>query len=153
MITYFIQHIYLTQHLKASWLATSDQFAPGKDLHNALVKAQKVNVTGIAPELRNENLRLWDELSNVAHDAQRVQMTKCDGTQPVSSASLTPSTLTYEQSLECYNGMIIPLGLRRLMICSTAPAMLSPRSWMSSPCTPEGSLEGWFIRELYTQIS
>ena len=63
--------IYLTRRLKASRLATSDQFAPGKDWHNALVEAQKVDVSGIAAELRNEFLGLWDELANVAHDARR----------------------------------------------------------------------------------
>jgi hypothetical protein len=63
--------IYLTEELKASRLATSDQFAPGKDWHNALVKTRNLEVTGTAPQLRTEFFTLWDSLANVAHDTQR----------------------------------------------------------------------------------
>jgi hypothetical protein len=61
--------IYLTQQLKDSQLATSDQFEAGKLWHNVLAKVGNVEVTGIAPELRQKFLDLWDELDNLAHNA------------------------------------------------------------------------------------
>ena len=63
--------ICLTQYLKTFQLEASDQFREGQDWHRALVEARKLEVTGIAPGLRNEFLRLWDELDNVAHDPLR----------------------------------------------------------------------------------
>jgi hypothetical protein len=61
--------IHLTQQLKDSQLATSDQFADGKVWHNALAEAHYIDVTTIAPDLRNRFLILWDQLENLAQDA------------------------------------------------------------------------------------
>jgi hypothetical protein len=64
--------IYLTQHLKDSQLATSDQFEAGKLWHNVLAKARNVEVsgtTGIARELGQKFIHLWDELASLAHNA------------------------------------------------------------------------------------
>ena len=46
--------IYLTQHLKISRPESSDKFARGNDWHLALVEARKLELRGIARELRHE---------------------------------------------------------------------------------------------------
>ena len=65
--------IYLTEHLKASRLETSDQFDSGGYWYNALVEASQLEIKEIAPELRDIFLHLWDDLNKVAHAANRQQ--------------------------------------------------------------------------------
>ena len=61
--------ICLTKYLRSFHLMDRDEFKEGQDWHRALVVARRLEVTGIAPELQNEFLRLWDDLDNVANNA------------------------------------------------------------------------------------
>ena len=68
--------IYLTEHLKASRLKTSDQFDRRGDWHNALVKARNLEVGSTAPNLQLEFRTLWNELVDVAHDWEESETTR-----------------------------------------------------------------------------
>ena len=68
--------IYLTEHLKASRLKTSDQFDRRGDWHNALVEARNLEVGSTAPELQLDFRTLWNELVGVAHDWEESETTR-----------------------------------------------------------------------------
>ena len=61
--------ICLTKYLKTFCLGAVEGFKDKQDWHKALVEAGTLEVTGIAHELRDEFLRLWDGLNGVANDA------------------------------------------------------------------------------------
>jgi hypothetical protein len=84
-----INFIWISRVLKASYLTSGDQFAPGRIWHNVLSETLKFNARDTSSELRGHFCDLWDSLVAVTKDSPGYLMARTNAESFLSLISAT----------------------------------------------------------------